>query len=84
VPQQLAQHFALRSDDSVEVGILGGDIGVRRAGWLARTLRESCPRWLQEVLLVAEQGLPMALATADTRRTSARISPCVARGTIPT
>jgi hypothetical protein len=54
----------LRSDDSVEVGILGGDIVVRRAGWLARTLRESCPPWLQEVLLVRERRLPMGLATA--------------------
>jgi hypothetical protein len=45
-----AVHFALRSDDNVEVGILGGDIVVRRAGWLARALRESCPPWLPEVL----------------------------------
>jgi hypothetical protein len=27
-------------------------------------VRESCPPWLQEVLLVAERRLPMALATA--------------------
>ncbi len=27
-------------------------------------LRESCPQWLQEALLVAERRLPMALATA--------------------
>ena len=39
--------FALRSDGGVEVGILGGDIVVRRSGWLARALRESCPTWLQ-------------------------------------
>lgn len=37
---------------------------MRHAGWLAPILRESCPRWLQEVLLVAERRLPMALATA--------------------
>jgi hypothetical protein len=55
-----ALHFALRSDDGVEVGILGGDVVVRRAGWRARMPRESCPRWLQEVLLVAEGRLPMA------------------------
>jgi hypothetical protein len=47
--RDLALHFALRSDDHIEVGILGGDIVVRRAGWLARAPRESCPRWLQEV-----------------------------------
>jgi hypothetical protein len=63
VNRELALHFALRSDDNVEVGILGGDIVVRRAGWLARMLRESCPSWLQEVLLVAEPRLPMGLAT---------------------
>jgi hypothetical protein len=62
--RELVLHFALRSDDGVEVGILGGDIVVRRAGWLARMLRESCPRRLQEVLLVAERRLPMAIATA--------------------
>ena len=43
---------------------IGGDIVVRRAGWLARILRESCTPWLQEVLLVAERRLRMALATA--------------------
>ncbi len=59
VNRELALHFALRSDDNVEVGILGGDIVVRRGGWLARSLRESCPHWLQEVLWVAER-----LATA--------------------
>ena len=64
VNRELALHFALRSDDGVEVGILGGNILVRRGGWLARALRESCPPWLQEVLLVAERRLPMALATA--------------------
>jgi len=53
-----------RSDDGVEVGILGGDIVVSRGGWVAGMLRESCPPWLQEVLLVAERRLPMALATA--------------------
>ncbi len=63
VNRELALHFALRSDDNVEVGI-DGDIVVRRAGWLARMLRESCPHWLQEVLLVAERRLPMAFATA--------------------
>lgn len=42
VNRELAPHFALRSDDA-EVGILGGDIVVRRAGWLARMLRQSCP-----------------------------------------
>lgn len=31
-------------------------------GW--RGLQESWPRWLEEVLLVAERSLPMALATA--------------------
>jgi hypothetical protein len=64
VNRELALHFALRSDDGVEVGILGGDIVERRAGLLARMLRKSCPPWLQEVLLVAERRLPMALATA--------------------
>jgi hypothetical protein len=44
------------------VGILGGDIVVRRAGWLAR-LRDHCTAWLREVLFVAERRLPMALAT---------------------
>ena len=43
VNRQLALHFALRSDDNVEVGILGGDIVARRGCWLARMLRESCP-----------------------------------------
>ncbi len=62
VNRELALHFALRSDDNVEVAIL--DIVVRRAGWLARALRESCPAWLQEVLLVAERRLPMALVNA--------------------
>jgi hypothetical protein len=28
----LGVHFALRSDDNVEVGILGGDVVFRRAG----------------------------------------------------
>jgi hypothetical protein len=46
VNRELARHFALRSDDGVEVGILGGDIVVGRAGWLARAMRESCPSWL--------------------------------------
>jgi hypothetical protein len=64
VNRELALHFALRSDDGIEVGILGGDIVARRAGWLAQMLRESCPTWLQEVLLVAERRLPMALASA--------------------
>jgi hypothetical protein len=64
VNHELALHFALRSGDNVEVGILGGDIVVRRGGWLARMLRESCRPWLQEVLFVAERRLPMALATA--------------------
>ena len=64
VNRELALHFALRSDVDVEVGILGGDIIVRRGGWLARMLRESCPPWVQEVLMVAEQRLPMAMATA--------------------
>jgi hypothetical protein len=31
---------------------------------LARTLRESCRRWLQEVLLVAERRLPATFARA--------------------
>ena len=57
-------HFALRSDDDVEVSILGGDIVMRRGSWLARMVRESCPTWLQEVLLVRERRLPMALAMA--------------------
>jgi hypothetical protein len=64
VNRELNLHFALRSDDSVEVGILGDDIVARRGGCLARMLRESCPPWVQEVLLVAELRLPMALATA--------------------
>src|SRR5215469_9696022 len=64
VNREAALHFALRSDFGVDVGILGGDIVVRRGGWLARMLRESCPSWLQEMLLVAERRLPMALATA--------------------
>ena len=34
-------HFAFRSDDGAVVGILGGDIVVRRDCWLARILRES-------------------------------------------
>ena len=50
--RELTPHLALRSDDGVEVGILGGDIVVRRGGWLARVLGESCPAWVQEVLLV--------------------------------
>jgi hypothetical protein len=65
VNRELAWHFALRSDGDVEVGILGGDIVVRRTGWLGRMLRESCPRWLQEVLLVAKQGLPIAALQSD-------------------
>lgn len=36
--RELALHFALRSDDNVELGILGGDSAARRAGWLARAL----------------------------------------------
>src|SRR5215467_156035 len=59
----LALHFALRSDDSVEVGVLGGDITVLRGGWLARMLRGRTGSQMQEVLLVAERRLPMALAT---------------------
>jgi hypothetical protein len=43
VNREPAQHSALRSDDGVEVGILDGDIVVRRGGWLARMLRESLP-----------------------------------------
>ena len=65
VHRELAMHHALRTDDGVEVGILGGDIVVRGGGWLARMLRESCLVWLQEVLLVAEaavQGFTDALA----------------------
>jgi hypothetical protein len=45
VNRELALHFALRSNDGVEVGMPGGDLVVRRAGWLARMLRGSCPRW---------------------------------------
>ena len=37
---------------------------MRHAGWLSRMLRESCPRWLQEVLLVDVRRLPKALAIA--------------------
>ena len=36
---------------------------MRRAGWLARMLRESCAVWLLEVLMVAEGRLAMVLAT---------------------
>ena len=64
VNREPALHFAFRSNDDVEAGTPCGDIVVRRPGWLARALRESCPAWLQEVLLVAERRLPMALATA--------------------
>lgn len=54
VNRELAQRFALRTADGVEAEILGGDVVVRRGGWLARALRESCPRGRQEVLLVAQ------------------------------
>ncbi len=54
----------LRSDDGVEVGIIGDDIVVRRAGWLCRMAQESFPPRLQEVLMVVERWLPIALATA--------------------
>lgn len=47
VNRELALHFALRPDDGVEVGVLGGDVVVRRAG--RRMLQEACARWLQEV-----------------------------------
>jgi hypothetical protein len=46
------------------VGILGGEIVARRAGWLAEAIRESCPPWLQVILLVSEHRLPLAAATA--------------------
>jgi hypothetical protein len=66
VNRELAQHHALRSDDGVEVAIRGGDIVVRRGGWLAE-------------LLVAERRLPMALATAhdadDVVRSTHSVSP---------
>ncbi len=55
--------FAVRAGD-VEVGILGGEIVARRAGWLADAIRESCPPWLQAFLLVREHRLPLAVATA--------------------
>ena len=74
VNQELALHYGLRSDDCVEVGILGGDMVVRRPGWLARMVRESRPRWLQEVLLGAERWLPMALATVHTPAAYLRVS----------
>lgn len=35
VNRQTALRFALRSDGSVKLGIVGADIVVRRAGWLA-------------------------------------------------
>jgi hypothetical protein len=41
VNRELTPHFALRPDDHVEVGILGGDMVVRRAGRLARRCGES-------------------------------------------
>jgi hypothetical protein len=41
--------------------MLPGDIVVRRAGWLARALRESCPAWLQ-AWLGAERQRPIAVA----------------------
>jgi hypothetical protein len=40
--QDLALHFAVRSDEGVEVGVMGGDIVVRHAGLLARAPREAC------------------------------------------
>jgi hypothetical protein len=40
--------FAVRSGD-IEVGILDGQIVVRRAAWWARMLRESCQPWLHAV-----------------------------------
>jgi hypothetical protein len=67
VNRELALHFPLRSDVNVEVGILDGDIVVCRTGWLERMLREACPAWLREVLLVSERRLPMPVATARYR-----------------
>ena len=55
--------YAVRSGD-VEVGIVGAEIVARRAGWLARMLRESCPPWLQTALMVREHRLPLGGATA--------------------
>lgn len=58
-----------------DAGILRGDIVVRRAGWLARALRESCRRRLHWVLLYAERRLAMALATAYYHRLRAAYLP---------
>ena len=55
--------FAVRSQ-GIEVGIVGAEIAVRRTGWPAQMLRQSCPTWLQGVLMVQEQRLPLAIATA--------------------
>jgi len=41
VNREIALHFALGSDDNVAVGIIGGDIVVRRGGWLAWPWRAS-------------------------------------------
>lgn len=53
VNRELAPRVALRSDDNVDVGFLGGGIVSRRGGCLTGMLREACPAWLQEVLVVA-------------------------------
>lgn len=65
--REVAPHFARRSDDGVEVGILGAASSCARACWLARMLRESCPRWLLEVPLLAERPAPRASAAAWAR-----------------
>jgi hypothetical protein len=55
--------YSVRSGD-IEVGIVGVEIVIQRAGWVASMLRESCPTWLQTALTIRELRLPLAVATA--------------------
>ena len=68
VNRELALHFALRSDNGVEVGILGGDIVVRRAGWLARCCGSCAP-------LAAGGAVGRRAAAADGARDRRSVSP---------
>jgi hypothetical protein len=63
VNRELALHFVAGSDDGVEVDIPGRDNVARRASWLARAQRMSCPRWLQEVLSTPSRSGVIAAMT---------------------
>ena len=54
--------YAVRTG-GFEIGLRGGHVVVRRAGWFAEMLRNWCPEWLQH-FLTGKMRIPTAAASA--------------------